>query len=111
MNFDYGQLFSALVPETIIVVTAFVALAVDLLFLRETPNRSRLRMAAAIVALGCIAAIVVLAQASQPANLLNGMLVLDGTARFIKQVILVLTIAATVTYLRLFRVREGELGK
>jgi NADH-quinone oxidoreductase subunit N len=40
-----------------------------------------------------------LASAAPPANLLNGMLVLDGTARLIKQVILVLTVATAVVSL------------
>ena len=34
MNVNYAQLFSALVPETIVVIAAFLVLAVDLLFLR-----------------------------------------------------------------------------
>jgi NADH-quinone oxidoreductase subunit N len=96
MNVDYGQIFFALLPETIIVVTAFIALAVDLLFLREAPNRERFGFAILVVAFGCIAAIVALTQASQPLRLLDGMLVLDGTARFIKQVILVLTIITAI---------------
>lgn len=96
MNFDYAQLFSALVPETIIVMTAFVALAVDLLFLHEAPNRRRLGTAATIVALGCVAAIVALSQTASSMRLLDGMLALDGTARFIKQVILGLTIITAI---------------
>ena len=35
----------------------------------------------------------------------------NNVAAAFATLILVLTIAATVTYLRLFRVREGELGK
>lgn len=96
MNVDYGQIFFALLPETIIVITAFIALTVDLLFLREASNRVRLQTAALVVALGCIAAIVALTQTSQPLRLLDGMLVLDGTGRFIKQVILVLTIITAI---------------
>ncbi len=96
MTFNYSELFSALLPETIVVITAFVALAVDLLFLREASNRSRLGAAVTIVAIGCAAAVVALAHASQSLRLLDGMLVLDGTARFIKQVILVLTIITAI---------------
>jgi NADH-quinone oxidoreductase subunit N len=95
MNFDYGQLFSALVPETIVVVTAFIALAIDLLFLREALPGARLKTAALIVALGCTAAIVALAR-SPAVHLLDGMLVLDETAQFIKQVILVLTVITAI---------------
>jgi hypothetical protein len=39
MNFNYAQLFSALLPETIVVIVAFVVLGVDLLFLREASHR------------------------------------------------------------------------
>lgn len=96
MNFNYGQLFSALVPETIIVITAFVALGIDLLFLRESSSRFRLSTAVAIVALGSVAAIVALARTSDSIRLLDGMLVLDGTSRFIKQIILVLTVVTAI---------------
>lgn len=96
MNFDYAQLFSALVPETIVVITALVVLGVDLLFLRAATNRSRLKVAAAIVALGGIAGILSLAQLTAPRTLLDGMLVLNDTGRFIKQVILALTLITVV---------------
>ena len=109
MNVDYGQIFFALLPETIIVVTAFIALAVDLLFLREAANRERFGFAMLVVAAGCIAAIVSLAQTSQPLRLLEGMLVLDSTARFIKQVILVLTlITAAISLESNFTKHIGE---
>jgi len=96
MNIDYAQLFSALIPETIVVIAAFVVLGVDLLFLRDAPGRSRLAAAAAVVALGCAAAIVALTQSASPLRLLDGMLVLDGTSQFIKQVLLVLTAVTAI---------------
>lgn len=91
MNIDYAQLFTALLPETILVIAAFVALGVDLLSLRDSPTRSRLIAAVTIVSLGCAAAIFVLAQSSSALRLQDGMFVLDNTSRFIKQVILLLT--------------------
>jgi len=96
VNFNYGQLFSALLPETVVVITAFMVLAVDLLYLRGASNSLRLRAAAVLVVLGCITAIVVLGRISPPGTLLGGMLVLDGTSRFIKQVILLLTIVTAL---------------
>ena len=96
MNFNYGELFSALVPETVVVITAFVVLAIDLLFLRDASNRSRLGIAVSFLTLGCAAAIVALAPASQPLNLLDGMLVLNGPGQFIKQIILALTIVTAI---------------
>src|SRR5688572_15817317 len=96
MIVDYGQIFSALLPETIIVITAFIALSIDLIFLREAPHRIRVRSGVLVVALGCFAAIGVLAQAVSPLRLLEGMLALDDTALFIKQIILVLTIVTAI---------------
>jgi NADH-quinone oxidoreductase subunit N len=93
---NYAELFSALIPETIIVITAFVALTIDLLVLRDSSSRSRLSATVAIVAIGCTIAILVLARASGSVRLLDGMLVLDGTAQFIKQIILVLTILTAI---------------
>ena len=96
MNFNYAQLFSALLPETIVVIVAFVVLGVDLLFLREASHRSRLATAAGIVALGLVAAIVTLARTHESLQLLDGMLVLDPTSQSIKQIILVLTIVTAI---------------
>jgi NADH-quinone oxidoreductase subunit N len=96
VNVNYAQLFAVLLPETIIVFTAFVALGVDLLCLRAASNRSRLAAAVAIVALGSFAAILVLAQSAESLRLLDGMFVLDGTARLMKQVILLLTVVTAI---------------
>lgn len=93
---NYAELFSALVPETIIVITALVVLAADLLLLRDAPERKRLRVGAFITAVGCGAAMVALASATQSARLLDGMLVLGGTSSFLKQVILLLTILTSL---------------
>jgi NADH-quinone oxidoreductase subunit N len=96
VNFNYAQLVSALLPEAIVVIVAFIVLGVDLLFLREASNRSRLGAAAGIVALGLVAAIVALARSTEPLHLLDGMLDLDRTSQFIKQIILVLTIVTAI---------------
>jgi NADH-quinone oxidoreductase subunit N len=87
---NYAEIFSALIPETIVVVTAFIALAVDLLFLREATHDRRLSIAVTIVGLGCAAAIAMLRQTSEPLQLQDGMLVIGNTSRFLKQIILIL---------------------
>lgn len=92
MNVDYAELLIALIPETLIVVLAVLVLAVDLAFLRNAPAEKRLRAAALITTLGCSIAIVFLSKATEARTLLDGMLVLNGAAQFVKQVILVLTI-------------------
>ena len=96
MNIDYAQLFSALIPETIVVIVALVVLAVDLLFLRDATARSRMATSVLVVALGCATAIIALAQTSTPLHLLDGMLDINSTERFIKQVILVLTAVTAI---------------
>ena len=93
---NYAEIFFALVPETIVVVTAFVVLAIDLLFLREATRDRRLSIAVTMVSLGCAAAIATLRQSAEPLQLLDGMLVLDGTSRFLKQIILVLAVITSV---------------
>src|SRR5262245_59099305 len=92
---NYVQVFSALLPEAIVVVAALLVLAVDLLFMREATNDSRLKMAVVLVFFGCAAAIAAIAWAKSM-NLLDGMLVLTSTAYHIKQIILMLTIITGV---------------
>ena len=96
MNFDYAQIFSVLIPETIVAVTAFVVLGVDLLCLRASSDRSRLAAAMGIVAVGCVAAMVALARMPASIRLLDGMLVVEGAGRFIKQIVLGLTVIAAI---------------
>jgi NADH-quinone oxidoreductase subunit N len=92
---NYAQLLSALIPETIVVIVAFLVLGADLLFLRDAPARSRFRTAVVLVALGCVGAIVAIARAKSM-SLLDGMLVLDTTAYYIKQIILILTVVTAI---------------
>ena len=91
MNFDYARLFSAVMPETILAITALALLGVDLLALRERTVRSRTRVLAAILATGCGGALWWIINRSHPLTLLDGMLVLDQTSLLVKAVILVLT--------------------
>ena len=55
---DYLQLLTALAPEVIVVCTALLVLAVDLLGLQGTPRSYRMSIAAGITTLGCAAAVV-----------------------------------------------------
>ena len=95
MNVNYAEIFSALLPETIVVITAFIALGVDLLWLRAASRRSRLNAATIVVALGCTGAIAAIAVAKSM-SLVDGMLVLNSTAYYIKQIILMLTIVTAI---------------
>jgi NADH-quinone oxidoreductase subunit N len=100
MNVNYGELFSALIPETIIVLAAFAVLAMDLLFLREASKHSRLQTAVLVTTLGCAAAIAALSRMSESVTLLDGMLVIDSSAQFIKQVVLALTVVTGIISLQ-----------
>ena len=89
---SYPELFKLALPETIVVVTALVALGVDLLTLRELENRFRLIIAGTIACAGCAAAIVWMQLAPEHANFAGGMLVVDPLTQLVKAAILVLTI-------------------
>ena len=100
-DLSYWKLLGLAAPETIIVLTALVALAVDLLVMREEPLRSRFYVTGAFAGLGVLAAIVWLLMFNLPAPgaevsaglpLLKGMFVDDALARLVKVGILGLTL-------------------
>jgi NADH-quinone oxidoreductase subunit N len=88
---NYAQLFSAVVPETILVIGVLILLAADLVWLRNRTVRSRTRALAAILAATCGASLWWIVNRSHPLTLLDGMLVLDQRSLVVKGVILVLT--------------------
>ncbi len=92
---NYAEIFRALIPETIVVVTALIVLGVDLITLHDASNQTRGRVGALLLGLGCAGAIAALAQ-TPSLRLLDGMLVLDRTALYLKQIVLVLTIITAV---------------
>jgi NADH-quinone oxidoreductase subunit N len=109
MNFDYGRLFGALVPEAILVVTILVLLAADLLLFRERTTRSRTRNLAIIFVAGCGFVIWWLLNRSHPVTLDSGMLVLDSASIFIKVVIVALTaVTAAISLESRFTKHLGE---
>src|ERR1041385_2316926 len=92
---NYAEIFRALIPETIVVITALVVLGVDLITLRDASTQTRGRVGALLLGLGCAGAIAALAQ-TPSLRLLDGMLVLDRTALYLKQIVLFLTIITAV---------------
>lgn len=54
---DYLALLTALAPEVIVVLTALLVLAVDLLGLQDTPRSYRMSIAAGLTTLGCAGAV------------------------------------------------------
>ena len=90
---SYLELFRLALPETIVVITALVALGVDVLTLRELETRFRLIIAGTIVCVGCAAAIAwMLIAPAEHANFAGGMLVVDPLTQLVKIALLVLTI-------------------
>jgi NADH-quinone oxidoreductase subunit N len=89
---NYLDLFKLAVPETIIVVTALVVLAADLVALREVELRFRFIIGGMIACVGCAGAIVWMLISHTHANAFGGMLVVDPLTQLVKIALLALTI-------------------
>ncbi len=92
MNVDYLHLLRLAAPETIVVVTALVVLAADLLWLRDLDTRFRMVIGGMIACVGCAAAIALMLVLPVNDNALAGMLVVEPLTQFVKVAVLVLTI-------------------
>ena len=93
---SYLEILKLAAPETIVVLTALVVLAVDLLALREQPVRLRFGLGAAIAGLGCVLAIFFALGRHEHANLAEGMFVVDSLTNVVKAAILGLTFFTVV---------------
>ena len=93
-SFNYLELLRLAAPEAILTVTALLVLAADLLVMREQPLRSRQLIGSLLAALGCLAAIIVLAATDGAFNVPDGlgMLVSSPLTRLAKEIILALAI-------------------
>lgn len=89
---SYLELLKLAVPETIIVVTALVVLAVDLISLRELELRFRFIVAGMIACVGCAGAIAWNLISHANADAFAGMLVVNPLTQFVKIALLVLAI-------------------
>ncbi len=90
---NYAQLFQFALPEVIVVVTALIALAVDLLFLRASSTRLRFTIAAILGSLGCAGAILRLLHSPEQASLLNGMLLANPLTHLVQIALLAVAIS------------------
>ena len=93
---DYLQLLTALAPEVIVVCTALLVLAVDLLGLQGKPRSYRMSIAAGITTLGCAAAVVWMFINPTVGNWHGGMLVIDPLNKTVKAVLLLLTVLTAI---------------
>ncbi len=88
----HAPLLQLALPEVIVVCTALLVLAMDILFLRTCRTRIRFAVAVAIASAGCAVAILRLLLAPEQANFLNGTLVANPLTHLVQIALLVLTI-------------------
>jgi NADH-quinone oxidoreductase subunit N len=91
---SYTHLLQLAMPEVIIVMTALIVLAVDLLLLRNAALQRRFVVAAGLATIGCVDAIIRLSTAPEQVNIFNGMFVANPLTHFVQIALLVLTIFA-----------------
>jgi len=94
MTVSYLELLRLAAPETVVVLTALLALSVDLLVMRDQPLRSRLLIGGLLSMLGCLVAIVWMSGTQTVENFPDGagMLVVTPLSQLVKQAVLVLTV-------------------
>lgn len=88
----YAELLRLAAPETIVVLTALVVLAIDLTSMREMETRLRFIIGGMLASVGCAAAIAWMVVMPAHANALEGMLVVDPLTQLVKIALLALTI-------------------
>ncbi len=89
---NYSQLLQLALPEVIVVATALVVMAIDLLALRKSAIQTRFRAATTLASLGCIAAILSTLHTPAADNLLNGVLIASPLTHLVQIALLALTI-------------------
>jgi len=89
---NYAQLLRLALPEVIVVATALIVMAVDLLVLRRRTTHTRFTVAAGIASLGCIGAILRILFSPEVSNVLNGTLIANPLTHLVQIALLVLTV-------------------
>jgi len=89
---NYAQLLRLALPEVIVVATALIVMAVDLLALQRRNIRTRFSVAAGIASLGCVGAIVRILLSPEVANILDGTLIANPLTHLVQIALLALTI-------------------
>jgi NADH-quinone oxidoreductase subunit N len=92
MAVAYTQLLRMAMPEVMVVVTALVVVACDLLLLRGLSLRVRFRVAAALGVVGCVAAMAWLAMIPGAFDLMGGVFVATPLIGFVQVALLGLTV-------------------
>ena len=89
---SYLELLRLALPETIVVLTALVVLAIDLTSMRGLETRYRFIIGGLIACVGCAAAIAWMVVMPAHENAFAGMLVVDPLTQLVKICLLALTI-------------------
>lgn len=89
---NYLELLKLAVPETIVVLTALVVLAADVVTMRELELRFRFIVGGMIACVGCVGAIAWMMISHTNMNAFGGMLVVDPLTQLVKVALLALTI-------------------
>ena len=94
----YFGVFKALSAEAMLVVTAFVALTLDLVSLHRAGMKTRSRMLGTVAIIGLLASVIPLWQQlrEDPVSLLGGTLVVNELTAIFNLVIIVLTLLTVV---------------
>ena len=92
MNSIYSQLLHLAMPQVIVVATALLVMAIDLLFLKQSATRMRFAVAATLASIGCLAAIARIVTTCGSASIFNGMLIANPLTHMVQVALLVLTI-------------------
>lgn len=96
-----------LAPETVIIITALLALMVDLTFFRQKPVSVRTAVGGVITTIGCLVAMVWMAGATEAHKV--GMLALSPLTQLTKEAILGLTVfTALISFSAKFTRHVGE---
>ena len=88
---DYLYILNLAAPEAIVTITMLLVLGADLTLLRGKSVAARFHFGATLSVVGCAVAAAIALQHEEPANLFDGILIVDPRTNFIKVSILVLT--------------------
>jgi NADH-quinone oxidoreductase subunit N len=95
---NYAQLLRLALPEVIVVATALIVMATDLMVLRRCSTRVRFAVAAGLASIGCAGAIARILLAQEAASILDGMLIANPLTRLVQIVLLALTILTLLLF-------------
>jgi len=94
---NYAQLLQLLLPEIVLILTALIVMAADLLILRKLAPRARFTATSLLASLGCVVAILKIATAPT-AVLFDGALISNPLVHLVQIFIVLITIAVLLLF-------------